>query len=388
MYSYRRRKQRRRTCLSSVLMFGVFLGGIFMSWTWISQQIRATITPQKGDLSPASAAFAAGNLDGAINAARAIYNAEPNRTDALTLLVRALIIRSYSDYNHILDRQVALQLADAAVQAFPASPDALAARALALQVNGRAIDAYRMAERALIADPAHVLARMALALAYGGNRSFDQALKAAEQVVSTAPAELRYEALRTWAVALGDLGRYQEAGAALDQATQLNPRLPIGHFERALYALQQGDFNTATQSYFYVLSHDPQNAKANLRLCELSTMLRETEQAVTYCQKVTGMAPGWADGWYRLGREYYLQGNFSAAQTYLNRCTRLQVAQNARPEQRHFECWYLQGQAAEHLGDCPALLKIYNEYVSLTAGSNQPQTWTYPPEGPAICLQQ
>lgn len=385
MITYRRRRPRRRGCLSSAMILSLIFGGLMLSWGWLADQLRGPNTPPPDGLSDAESAFTSGDLDGAIVTAREVYDAEPERFDALLLLVRSLIYRSYSDYNHSLDRQVALQLADRAVQAYPTVPDVLAARALALHANGRAVDGFRMAERALTIDPEHTMARIALALTYGGVGGYNAALREAETVIASAPLPLHYDALRTYAVALGDLGRYADALTVSERAVKLNPRVPLANYERALFALQLGDFNTATTAYFHVLSHDPDNAKAHLRLCELSTVLRETDNAERYCLKTTEIAPGWADGWYRLGREHYLQGDFQAAQTYLNRCTRLQIAQNVPVPQRQFECWYLQGLAAEANGDCPALNKVYNEYITMTDGYDLPQTWTLPPEGPVVC---
>src|SRR5690606_4115963 len=97
-------------------------------------------------------------------------------------------------------------------------------------------------------------------------------------------------------------------------------------------------------------------------------------------------APSWADGWYQLGREHFLQGDFAAAQQNLHRCSSLQVMQNVPVSERRFECWYLQGQAAQILGDCEALIATYNEFRSMAATEEIQQTWVYPPEGPPGCV--
>jgi hypothetical protein len=61
--------------------------------------------------------------------------------------------------------------------------------------------------------------------------------------------------------------------------------------------------------------------------------------------------------------------------------------QNIPVAQRRFECWYLQGQAAEINGDCPALLATYNEFLAMRSEADIAQTWVYPPEGPALCVR-
>ena len=135
-----------------------------------------------------------------------------------------------------------------------------------------------------------------------------------------------------------------------------------------------------------MLALDPNNVKARFRLCELSSILREHDSATNYCEQVTQLAPTWADGWYQLGREYFLQGNFALAQPSLHRCSTLQVEQGVPVSERRFECWYLQGQAAEIQGDCVGLLMTYNEYRVMASTSGLTQTWIYPPEGPPLCV--
>jgi len=378
----RYRRARRHGCLPAWVILAVLVGSAWGSWTWISERlIPATQAPPR-DLSDATRAFAEGDLDQTVALARAIYTAEPKRTDALLLLVRALIYRSYRDYDRAVDRLAAVQLANVAVNRRPADPDALTARALALHANDDSLEAFRMAERALIMDPQHALARAALALSASGLGVFDRALSVSEQALADAPSVWRYDVLRARAVILSDVGRYDEALTVSGQASALNNRLAVTHFERALYALQLGDFNTATTEYFTVLSHDSENVKARLRLCELSTVLRENDNAERYCREVTQRAPAWADGWYRLGRASFLRGDFESAQQALNRCTVLQNAQGVAPDARHFECWYLQGQSAERLGDCESLRRIYDDAQTWIGRANPPLSWVYPPEGP------
>jgi hypothetical protein len=120
-------------------------------------------------------------------------------------------------------------------------------------------------------------------------------------------------------------------------------------------------------------------------MCELHSTLREHEQAVRLCSEVTTRAPDWADGWHRLGREYFLQGDFHAAQDALHHCSTLQTLQGVPLASRTFECWYLQGQAAELNGDCPALIATYAEFRLMALAGGLSQTWVYPPEGPPGC---
>lgn len=385
------RKRRRPGCLPSVVLLGVVVGIASFSWNWLRGQFDAlvSITPlgvsADDPLLTAIEAFDRGDLTTSIELARQVVTAQPERADAVTLLARALVYRSYTDYQRASDRQAALELTTEAVNRAPTDLDILAIHAFVLQATGQPVPAAEAANRVLERFPDNGLARVALALAYGGVGSFDVALRESQRAVQSGRWQM--DALRALAISYSDNGDYDNALKTVQRAIRLHNRLVPLYFERALYALQIGDTDSATEAYYQVLTLDAENVKVRLRLCELSSTLRERDAAIRYCAEVTQRAPSWADGWYQLGREYFLQGNFEAAQEHLHRCSVLQVLQNVPVEKRRFECWYLQGQAAEIRGDCPALLATYNEFLSMTKDTDIQQTWTYPPEGPPICSQ-
>ncbi len=377
------RRRRSLGCGPMTLVFGMLVGVLVVSLGWIGQRLQHQAPGPHGSLEAAQAAFAAGALDRTIDLATNVLEREPDRADALTLLVRALVYRSYQDYDRGADREAALLLTSAAIRRRPHDPDVMAAHAFALHAVGRSVDAFRTAERALMLDPDHTFARLAMGLSYGGVGSYDNALRELQRAARADVWQL--DSLRALGVAFSDLGRYEEASQLADQAIALNPNLALLYFERALYALQIGDSDSATQAYFAILARQPDNVKVRLRMCELSSMLREHESALRYCGQVTELAPSWADGWYRLGREYFLQGDFVNAQTNLHRCSTLQTLQDVPIPERRFEGWYLQGQAAEINGDCEALAATYNEFRAMATLASISETWTYPPEGPPGC---
>ncbi len=382
-----RKRRRRAGCLSLTVLLGLCLGVAAASWAWIGQRIAppAAAPGPAADLNPALQAFARGDLDTAVSLAQQALAADPSNPAAAVLLARALIYRSYEDYNRDIDRESALQITTEALARSGPVPDIdlLAAHAFALQAARQPQAAAETARRALERAPDHALARAALGLAYSGVGSHEIALRETQQAAQGSGWQL--DALRALALGHSGVGDYAAALRTIEQALAVNPRLLALHFERAAYARLLGNADAATVSYFQILAYAPANVKARLRLCELSSTLREREAAVQYCQQVTELAPTWAEGWYRLGREYFLQGNFQLAQQYLNRCSRLQTLQDVPAAERRFECWYLQGQAAEILGDCDALVATYNEYLAIAAAAGLNQTWVYPPEGPSIC---
>lgn len=368
------------------MLLGIIVGVLAMSWGWITERLNSgTLAPGlTAGPTTAQAAFNQGDLDTAVERARAKLNAEPDDAAALAVLVRALIYRSYADLGQDADRAAALEISTQAAAANPYHEDIQAVHAFALQANGQPVTAAEVAEAVLDRDPDHALARMALALAYSGVGSHNIALRESQQAVQ-APG-WRLDTERALALSYSGVGDYANALAAVDRAIGLNSHLLMLYFEKASYARQIGNADAATVAYFQVMAYDPGNIKARLRLCQLSSTLRERESAVRYCRQVTELAPQYAEGWYQLGYEYFLQGDFRAAQSSFNRCTTLQVAQDVPVDERRFECWYLQGQSAEILGDCDALLPIYNEYRQMVLYGGLNQTWLYPPEGPPACV--
>lgn len=384
------RKRRSSGCLPLVVLTGMLVGVAALSWNWLGSRLNVnTFRTDNTNLQAAQQAFAQGDLDKTIAQARTVLAADPDAVDALMLLARALIFRSYSDYNHDMDRQVALELTTQALERDPGHVDVMAIHAYALQANDQPLEAARLARQALERQPEHVLARVALALSYGGVGGFETALDESQQAVNQAQAKgspWLVDAQRALAISYSDLGDYTQAIQTVEKASALNNHLLPLYFEWALYALQIGDVDTATVAYFQVMAYAPKNVKVHLRLCELSSTLRERDAAIRYCTEVTELAPSWAEGWYHLGREYFLESNFQAALEHFHRCSSLQVLQNVPVGERRFECWYLQGQAAEILGDCENLVATYNEFRAMTANVPMEQTWTYPPEGPPVCV--
>lgn len=377
------RRRRRRFGAPLTLLTGALAGILVLALGWLGGALAPKPQPDLSGLGDAQRAFASGDLDGAVSAAERVLAAAPGQPDAALMMVRALIYRSYTDWDRAPDRKRALDVAQAAVGRAPDSADAQAALAFALHADGQRLAAFNAAERALQIQPTHTMARVVYGLTYAGLGSFDRALVQLQQAVKA--GDYQVDALRALAVVQSDAGRYRDAAATVDKAIALNWGLIPLHFERALYALQIGDGGAASTSYLRVLALDSENVKARLRLCELHSTLREFDQAIRTCTEVTERAPDWSAGWHRLGREYFLRGDFSAAQAALNRCSTLESMQNVPPAQRTFECWYLQGQAAALNNDCDALWATYGEFQLMALGGPLAQTWVYPPEGPPNC---
>lgn len=388
--SYRPRS--RRGCagfLSLFMTVGLFVGVLALTRDWWRDWfLQRDPAPDQITLFDARLAYERGHLDKTIDYSRQLIARNPADLDALELLVRALIYRSYTDYDHTIDRQRALERTTERVGQTPYDMRVLGLHAFAQQANGKSDIANNNALRVINRNPDSITARLALALSYGSQGLFEVALRESQQAIQLASDKHRdwlADAYRVQAIALSDLARYDEARQAVERAIQQHRRLAPLHFEGALYALQQSDTDSATAYYFNVIAFDEANVKARLRLCEVSSLLRELREALDYCTDVTQRAPGWDDGWYHLGREYFLQGKYQQARDALGMCSTLQVAQDVPIPERRFECWYLQGQAAEILGDCATLMPLYREYRQMAQDGNLQETWLYPPDGPPVC---
>ena len=385
---FARRSLSGRGCAPFFVLIAVALSVVAVGRDWIGQRLNLNRSQRLTvSLSAARAAFDTGDLYAAVDYAQQVLAHEPRNQAAYQLLIRALIFRSYSEFGREADRERALSFSADALSMFPRNTDIQAVRAYALQASGFAEEARRVALRVIERSPDHVLARTALTLAYGSEGIFEAALREAELAASLADRyrSSQLESYRALGIAHGDLGNYRQALVELDRAVKMNEKLIPLHFEAALFALQVSDIDRATVSYYRIMALDEGNVKVRARLCELSNKLQERKSALRYCQEVTELSPDLAGGWQDLGREYFLSGDYSAAQKAFEQCARLQLEQAVSANDLQLACWYLQGQSAEILGDCDSLMTIYREFLDLVKRTDLPQTWSYPPGGPPIC---
>lgn len=387
-----RRRPNASGCLSFLLVLGIMGGLGVLLWDRLMPSQPRT-HQDVGLRATMHTAFNQGDLDTSIQASRALLALNGDDWQAHAMLIRSLIYRSYVDQAYIGDRAEALRLSQQMLERQHNGLAWQAIHAYALFANGQATEARQLALMVIERNPDDVPARLALSGAYRGQGIFEAALRDGTKAVElanrgiehTGGIDWRVDALRAVAIAFSDLGRYDEARQTIERALNINRRLIPVHFEAALFAQQVGDLDSATASYFNIVAYDERNAKARLRLCEVSSRLGETV-AVDYCRQATQNAPTWIEAWYQLGRETYRRGDFRGALEAMSRCTALQIMQEVPVSQLQLDCWYIQGQAAEVLGDCDALMRAYTQFQAMRAEANLPQVWTYPPEGPAICL--
>src|SRR5690606_38512439 len=215
-------------------------------WNWIGQWFNSGAPPAlaPADLQSAEAAFNRGDLTRAVEMAQRILDEKPDDTGALVLLVRALIYRSYSDYNRDGDRGAALTLISSAAARMPQNDDLQAAYAFVLQAAGDPVNAVEVARKVLDRSPHHALARMALAMGFSNVGSHQVALRESLQAVTE--SGWRMDTHRALAISYSGVGDYNIAIQSIERAIRLNDRLIPLYFERALYSRQIGDADAAS----------------------------------------------------------------------------------------------------------------------------------------------
>ncbi len=388
---FSRRLPRGSGCAPLLVLLLVTMAVVVVGRHWFGQRLSQNRSPGlSASLPEALAAFYSGDLQSAVEYAQQVIERDGADAAAYELLARALIYRSYSELDRESDREIALEVSREAISRLPRSVDMQALNGYALQAMESAEEAGRIVLRIVEREPDHVLARIVLSLSYGARGISEAALREAEIGLKLAREQSHYqlESYRALALAYGDMGNYRRALEELDKAIGFNGKLIPLHFEAAHYALQVSDIDQATVSYYRIMALDEDNVKVRARLCDLSDRLQERDSALRYCQEVTERAPIWTEGWHKLGRLYFLQGDYEMAQSAFGQCSRLQVEGAVAIEDRQLECWYLQGQSAEILGDCKGLTSVYQEFQEMVSLAQLPQTWSYPPDGPPACARE
>ncbi|RMG80153.1 MAG: hypothetical protein D6712_18510, partial [Chloroflexi bacterium] len=126
-----RKRRRSGGLLPWAVVLGLLATVVGLSWGRIGQLLNPTSQTANADLQTIEAAFLRGDLNTVIEQMRRTLEQEPENTEILLWLVRALLYRSYNDYNYAADRQSALTYAEAAYHRKPKDAQVLTIYALA-----------------------------------------------------------------------------------------------------------------------------------------------------------------------------------------------------------------------------------------------------------------
>jgi tetratricopeptide (TPR) repeat protein len=270
----------------------------------------------------------------------------------------------------------AIAIGQQAIDANPNDPRGYALKARALDLSGDSANAIPEAQRGLNVDANFAPLHAALSSAYRNIDRYDVAIEEAERAIELDP--LDPASRRVYAYALNWVGRFDEAIEQLQQAIQLNPNLAGPYFELAgLYryqafqladtALSQQMYEDAIALYEQVLTMQPENARAYLRLCDAYFEARENQRATDYCEQAVAIDPQYAQAWASLGQTQFSRRNFEGAIESFETCGTI-----ARDE-ADIRCYYLMGLANYYLGNCDdawnQLTDSLNRYTRVTQDS-------------------
>lgn len=319
--------------------------------------------------------YMAGNLREAEALFRQAITQQPQNVDYLYEYGRVLTELGADDPEYYIQ---AVQIGDQAIQANPNDPRGYALKSRALVLSGQPEEGVTVAQVGIGIDRGFAPLYAALSSAYLAIDRYDVAIENAERAIELDPNDPYSR--RIYAYSLIWVGSTDEAVDQLEQAVGLNPNLAGPYFELArLYRSQADDSaNPTAQTELYalsiatyerILSLQPENARAYLRLCETYFGARDNIRAGDYCEEALQINDEYAQAWASYGQTQYSRRNYEGAIESFEQCIQFWSSQTD-PDIR---CYYLRGLAHYYLGDCAEAWSILSDSVNrITAVSPDP----------------
>lgn len=326
--TYHPRRRTRGLARFWPLLFAAVIGVILYEEqpTWlVPQSPLPTPTPTRSAIfyqASAESALRAGDYDAAFRAYQEMSRLEPANPDSFIALSELYLI--------FQDVKQALQEAQRAVGVAPTDPDALAARARALNWQEENDDAAIDAFDALEINPDHVRTLAVLGEIYTDVGNRDIAEEYINQALTLDPNDVL--ALRNRAYLLEMRGVYTEAVTAYEAAITAAPQRFDLYMEYGrLLRVGLGDFEKAVEVYRKAVDV----YEAPITLDALGDGLYNNGdhlQAVRELRKAVEMDPTYGLAQVHLGMALYARRNYEDAATHLDKGLRL-VGDRARVEQ-------------------------------------------------------
>lgn len=355
-FSTRRRKRNTGRLL---FFYGLFMGAflVFVSTQFSRLQLMAldvvgmapTPTPfastwaQQGyDL------FLQGKLAEAAAAFQKAVEQQPDNINYLYEYGRILIEldRPASDTRPVSDADLASQLGDHAIEVAPNDVRSFTLKAKALIWQGDSESAIPIALRGFELNPGYAPLLAVLARGYTNIGRYQQGLDYGQRAVQADPMSI--DAHRSYALALILVGEREAAIRELGDAININPNLTAPYFELAIQYVASNMYEEAVATYERVLTLEPRNAKALLRLCETYSRIGQDEQAQGYCADALTIDPNYSAAYRALGMVNYRRRNYEGAIENFQRC----VTTTPSGQTTDIECFYLRGLAHFYLNQC------------------------------------
>ncbi len=364
-------RRRRRTSGRFLFLYGLLIGGILaFSYSQFDRLqlvaldmvgLAPTATPYASTLAyEGIAMFGNGNVEAAADMFRQAVIQQPDNVDYLYEYGKLLIDLDKAEevlQPNLLDTS----LADRAISLAPNDPRGYALKTKALVWTGNYADAIPVAVAGREVDPTFAPLLAAMARAYSQIGRYQQGLEYGAQAVEADPMDA--DARRSYAFTLIYVGERQRAIEQLEEAIALTPNWTAPYFELALQYLASDQDVLAIATYERILSLEPRNARAHLRLCEAYAKVGQQDRAEDYCEDALEIDPNYSDAWKRVGMAQYTRRNYESAIESFETCVN-----NLAPDANralNVECWYLRGLAHYYLGNCDQAWEILTESLPM-----------------------
>ena len=352
------------------MFFAALLGallGLAILWQWdqvgalIGQlgSIPPTPTPLPSELATRGAElFLAGDLPGAEKLLAQAVNERPNHSAYLYEHGRLLL--ELGRYQEAETHGAAITEQDAR------DARGFALKAAAMTWQGQPTLAIPIALSGLEVNPRFGSLYATLARAYVDSERWADGLDAGERGLSIAPDDV--DVIRAYAYALQSVGSYDDAADYLQRAIELRPTYMPVHFELGGLFLARDEDQSAIDIYNRILSLDPRNARAMLRLCLAYRKVGEFSRALGFCEDSVANQPDDAEAQFQLGLLYYRARRFPQSRDAFAQCLAYDDGFY------DLSCRYRLGLSHYYTGSCTRGWALLRESLALAQAANDSQT--------------
>lgn len=318
-----------------------------------------TPTPFPSELATRATEFvAAGNLDEAAVLFEQAVRQRPENIDYK--YEYGLLLLDLGDY------EKAAELGDAIIDLSLVDPRGYSLKAAALTLDGSPTQAIPVALNGIELAPDFAQLHATLSRAYIDTARYEDGLDTGLRAVELAPYDA--DAYRAYAYALNWNGLNDQATEQLERAVTVDPGRMPAYFELAGQYLAQNRDQEAIDVYNQILSVQPRNARASLRLCLAYRKVGQFDQALGYCEDSVRFDDTDPEAQFWLGLLQYQQRQFDQSLASFTAC----VANDPDGQSwTTLECTYRMGLSHFYLGDCDAAWPILRDSLLMARSTTR-----------------
>lgn len=184
-------------------------------------------------------------------------------------------------------------------------------------------------------------------------------LAAASRKQSPTPVDEQSEAV-SWlnqGIALGNLGKYDEAIKAFDKAIDINPQYEAAWYLKGAALNRQGMYNESIQAYDKAIEINPRNESAWHGIGITLGNLGKYDEAVQAFDRAIDINPGNAVGWYLKGAALDQQGKYDEAIQAVDKAIEINPQSS--------DAWYIKGLVLEDQGKSDEAIQAYDNSTQI-----------------------